>query len=150
MQEVADEQLIDAAIEGVEETKAEPKSMKAPAVIEVALDKMVTSLDPHSAFMNKAEFKESFIHTKGEFGGLGIEVTMQDGLIKIVAPIENTPAEKAGLASGDRISHVDGKPMRGLSLYQAVRRMRGRPGTSIRLMIQRTGIHIIEIAKLIK
>ena len=145
VREVADKKLIDAAIEGVEESKAKPKSMKAPAVIEVALDKMVTSLDPHSAFMNKAEFDESFIHTKGEFGGLGIEVTMQDGLVKVIAPIENTPAEKAGLASGDRISHVDGKPIKGLSLYEAVRRMRGRPGTSIQLMIQRAGKSDFEV-----
>ena len=145
VQEVADKKLIDAAIEGVEESKAKPKSMKAPALIEVALDKMVTSLDPHSAFMNKAEFDESFIHTRGEFGGLGIEVTMQDGLVKVIAPIENTPAEKAGLASGDRISHVDGKPIKGLSLYEAVRRMRGRPGTSIQLMIQRSGKSDFEV-----
>ena len=68
-----------------------------------------------------------------------------DGLVKVIAPIENTPAEKAGLASGDRISHVDGNPIKGLSLHEAVRRMRGRPGTSIRLMIQRAGKSDFEV-----
>ena len=78
--------------------------------------------------MNAQEFNESFVHTKGEFGGLGIEVTMQDGFVKVVAPIEDTPAARAGMQSGDLIVEVDGEPIKGFPLAQAVRRMRGRPG----------------------
>ena len=136
---VSDRQLINFSIEGVEGLKGELNSIKPKTLIEAALDKMVTSLDPHSSFMSKEEFKESFVQTKGEFGGLGIEVTKQDGLVKIVAPIENTPAEKAGVVSGDLITHVDGKSLEGLSLSQSVRRMRGSPGSVIRLTIKRKG-----------
>jgi len=140
VREVPDKDLIDAAIKGVEELKAQPRSVPAAKVVEAALDKMVTSLDPHSAYMNREEFNESFIHTKGEFGGLGIEVTMDDGMVKVVAPIEDTPAARAGVISGDLITHVDGDPIKGLSLSQAVRRMRGRPGTEIRLTLKREGV----------
>ena len=139
VREVPDKDLIDAAIKGVEELKAQPRSVPAAKVVEAALDKMVTSLDPHSAYMNREEFNESFIHTKGEFGGLGIEVTMDDGMVKVVAPIEDTPAAEAGVESGDLITHVDGEPIKGLSLNQAVRLMRGRPGTPIRLTLRRQG-----------
>ncbi|MEK9751912.1 MAG: S41 family peptidase [Rhodospirillaceae bacterium] len=135
--EVPDKQLIDAAIKGVVDLKAAASSVPAGKVVEAALDSMVTSLDPHSAYMNREEFNESLIHTKGEFGGLGIEVTMQDGVVKVVAPIEDTPAAKAGVAAGDLITHVDGESIKGLSLSQAVRRMRGAPGTSIKLTLQR-------------
>ncbi len=137
---VSDRHLINSSIEGVRELEGKPNSIKPRILIEVALDKMITSLDPHSSFMNKEEFKESFIQTKGEFGGLGIEVTMQDGLVKIVAPIENTPAEKAGVISGDLITHVDGDSLNGFSLSQSVRRMRGPPGSVIRLTIRRKGV----------
>ncbi len=89
--------------------------------------------------MNKEEFRESFVHTKGEFGGLGIEITMEEGLVKVISPIEGTPAERAGLKAGDLISHVDGEPVKGKTLIQAVRKMRGRPGTQITLMIKRKG-----------
>ncbi len=139
VREVSDAKLVDAAIEGVTDLKAAPHSQPAPKVIEAALDKMVASLDPHSGFMNREEFNESFIHTKGEFGGLGIEVTMEEGLVKVVAPIEDTPAAEAGVESGDLITHVDGEPIKGLSLNQAVRLMRGRPGTPIRLTLRRQG-----------
>jgi carboxyl-terminal processing protease len=142
---VPDKQMIDAAIKGVTELKAEPRSLAAAKVVEAALDSMVTSLDPHSAYMNRDEFNESFIHTKGEFGGLGIEVTMQDGLVKVVAPIEDTPAAKAGVESGDLITHVDGEAIKGLSLTQAVRRMRGRPGTAIRLTLEREGVEDFDV-----
>ena len=87
VREVPDKEMIDAAIKGVVDLKAEANSLPAANVVEAALDSMVTSLDPHSAYMNREEFNESFIHTKGEFGGLGIEVTMQDGVVKVVAPI---------------------------------------------------------------
>ncbi|MBT6094662.1 MAG: S41 family peptidase [Rhodospirillaceae bacterium] len=140
VREVPDAQLVDAAIKGVADLKAAPSSIAAPKVIEAGLDSMIASLDPHSSYMNRQEFNESFIHTKGEFGGLGIEVTMQDGLVKVVAPIEDTPAAKAGVASGDLITHVDGVSIKGHSLSQSVRRMRGRAGTSIRLTLKREGV----------
>ncbi len=139
VREVPDTQLIDAAIKGIVDLKAEPKSVPAAKVVEAALDSMVTSLDPHSAFMNREEFNESFIHTKGEFGGLGIEVTMEEGVVKVVAPIEDTPASHSGIQAGDLITHVDGASIKGLNLSQAVRRMRGSPGTSIKLTLQRKG-----------
>ncbi len=140
VREVPDKEMIDAAIKGVVDLKAEANSLPAANVVEAALDSMVTSLDPHSAYMNREEFNESFIHTKGEFGGLGIEVTMQDGVVKVVAPIEDTPAASAGVAAGDLITHVDGESIKGLTLSQAVRRMRGSPGTSIRLTLQRKDV----------
>lgn len=145
VREVPDKQLIDDAIKGIVDLKAEPHSVPAAKAVEAALDKMISSLDPHSAFMNREEFNESFIHTKGEFGGLGIEVTMQDGIVKVVAPIEDTPAAKAGVAAGDLIIQVDGQSIKGLSLSQAVRRMRGSPGTSIRLTLQREGVDDFDV-----
>ncbi len=133
-----DAKLIDAAINGMDE--ADVKLTVAPSgLVEAALDAMTKSLDPHSGFMNGEEFRESFVHTKGEFGGLGIEVTMQDSLVKVVAPIEDTPAARAGMQSGDLIVEVDGESIRGLSLAQAVRRMRGRPGEAIDLLVRREG-----------
>ena len=135
---VDDAQLIDAAITGMDE--ADPKLKANPSgLVEAALDSMTKSLDPHSGFMNGQEFNESFVHTKGEFGGLGIEVTMQDGFVMVVAPIEDTPAARAGMQSGDLIVEVDGEPIKGLSLAEAVRRMRGRPGDAIDLMVRREG-----------
>ncbi|MBM10043.1 MAG: peptidase S41 [Magnetovibrio sp.] len=142
---VSDKILIDSSIEGVTDLKREPHSIKPDQVVEVALDKMVTSLDPHSSYLNKEEFKESFIQTKGEFGGLGIEVTMQDGVVKIVAPIEDTPAERAGVFSGDLITHVDGKSIKNLGLSQSVRRMRGTPGSAVRLTIKRDGVDAFDV-----
>ena len=135
---VDDAKLIDAAIKGMDEIDTKLKAVPS-GLVEAALDAMTKSLDPHSGFMNGQEFRESFVHTKGEFGGLGIEVTMQDGLVKVVAPIEDTPAARAGMQSGDLIVQVDGEPIKGLSLAQAVRRMRGRPGEAIDLLVRREG-----------
>ena len=102
-----------------------------------ALDAMVVSLDPHSTYLNPEELRETQVSTKGKFGGLGIEVTMEDGLVKVVSPIEDTPAYHAGLKPGDLISHIDGAAIKGLTLLQAVKRMRGRPGTDIKLTVRR-------------
>ncbi len=134
---VADGALIDAALEGVRELEAEPGAVEPAVLVEAALDSMVGSLDPHSAYLNPEELRETSIATKGEFGGLGIEVMMEEGLIKVVSPIEGTPAARAGLKPGDLITHTDGDPIQGLKLLQAVRRMRGVPGTDIRLTIRR-------------
>ena len=136
---VDDAKLIDAAIKGMDEADVNMKGAPS-SLVEAALDAVTKSLDPHSGFMNGQEFNESFVHTKGEFGGLGIEVTMQDGLVKVVAPIEDTPAARAGMQSGDLIVEVDGEPIKGVSLAQAVRRMRGLPGEAIDLLVRREGL----------
>jgi carboxyl-terminal processing protease len=138
--EVSDATLIDAAIKGVRETKAQPGTLEPRKLVESALETMVSSLDPHSSYLNADEFRESFVQTSGEFGGLGIEITMEDGLVKVIAPIEDTPAERAGLKSGDLIVSVDGQAIQGKTLVQAVKSMRGRPGTDITLTIRRTGV----------
>ncbi len=137
--ELPDATLIDAAIRGVRETKSKPGSMPPKALVEAALVSMVASLDPHSAYLNGEEFNEAFVRTRGEFGGLGIEITMEDGLVKVISPIEGTPAEAAGMKAGDLITHVDGEPVKGRTLAQSVKRMRGRPGTSIVLTVRRKG-----------
>ncbi len=137
--EVPDATLIDAAIKGVRETKSQPGSMPPKTLVEAALVSMVASLDPHSAFLNAEEFRETFVQTRGEFGGLGIEITMEDGLVKVISPIEGTPAAAAGMKAGDLITHVDGEPVKGRTLAQSVKRMRGKPGTSIVLTVRRKG-----------
>ena len=88
---------------------------------------MLAGLDPHSSYMDAKSFRDMQVQTRGEFGGLGIEVTMEDGLIKVVAPIDETPAHKAGIMANDIITHLDGEPVQGLTLNQAVEKMRG-PG----------------------
>jgi carboxyl-terminal processing protease len=102
-----------------------------------AIKGMVSGLDPHSSYLDKKDFKEMQEHTQGKFAGLGIEITSEDGVVKILNPIEDTPAAKAGLLSGDLITRLDDKPVRGMTLDQAVRRMRGAPGTKITLTIFR-------------
>lgn len=102
-----------------------------------AVKGMVGSLDPHSAFLDKKEFSEMQEQTQGRFAGLGIEISSEDGLVKIMNPIEDTPAAKAGLLPGDLITRLDDKPVRGMTLDQAVRKMRGNPGTKITLTIYR-------------
>lgn len=108
-------------------------------MIENALNGMLSSLDPHSGYLNEKAFKEMQVQTKGEFGGLGIEVTMDNGLVKVVSPIDDTPAFKAGVKAGDYISHIDGEQVMGLSLSDAVEKMRGPVGSKITLTILREG-----------
>lgn len=108
-------------------------------LLEDAIHGMLAGLDPHSAYLNPESFKEMRIGTEGKFGGLGIEVTMENGFIKVVAPIDDTPAEKAGLKSGDVITRLDGTPVKGMSLNDAVKHMRGKPDTDIRLTVIREG-----------
>jgi len=106
-------------------------------LIESAINGMLTSLDPHSSFLNEKNFRDMQVQTKGEFGGLGIEVTMESGLVMVVSPIDDTPAFRAGIKTGDLISQLDGEPVLGLTLAEAVDRMRGRVGTDIKLTIRR-------------
>ena len=108
-------------------------------LVESAINGMLNGLDPHSSYMDNKSFKDMQIQTKGEFGGLGIEVTMEDGLVKVVAPIDDTPAAKAGIRAGDVITHLDDESVQGLTLNQAVEKMRGLIDTKIRLKIMRKG-----------
>ncbi|MBF0169749.1 MAG: S41 family peptidase [Nitrospinae bacterium] len=108
-------------------------------LIEGAIDGMLRSLDPHSSYMTPEMFKEMQVETEGEFGGLGIEITMQDGWLTVVTPMEETPAWKSGLKPGDKIIKVDGAPTHDMSLMDAVRKMRGKRGTPVTLTIAREG-----------
>jgi carboxyl-terminal processing protease len=108
-------------------------------LVESAINGMLAGLDPHSSFMDGKSFRDMQIQTRGEFGGLGIEVTMEDGLVKVVAPIDETPAAKAGILANDIITHLDDEAVQGLTLNQAVEKMRGPVNTKIRLKIMRKG-----------
>jgi len=108
-------------------------------LIETAINGMLAGLDPHSSYMDPKSFKDMQVQTRGEFGGLGIEVTMEDGLIKVVAPIDETPAAKAGVMANDIITQLDGEQVQGLTLNQAVEKMRGPVNTKIKLTIMRKG-----------
>jgi carboxyl-terminal processing protease len=108
-------------------------------LVESAINGMLTGLDPHSSYMDSKSLRDMQVQTRGEFGGLGIEVTMEDGLIKVVAPIDETPAHKAGVMANDIITHLDDEPVQGLTLNQAVEKMRGPVNTKIKLKIIRRG-----------
>ena len=114
VEKVSDEELIEAAVRG-----------------------MLTDLDPHSAFLNRKHFRDMQVQTKGEFGGLGIEVTMEGGYVKVVSPIDDTPAFRAGMKAGDLITHLDGEHVQGLTLSQAVEKMRGPINSDITLTVRR-------------
>lgn len=116
VEEVSDKELIEAAIQG-----------------------MLSSLDPHSGYLSPESFDEMQVQTRGAFGGLGIEVTMEDGFVKVVSPIDDTPAARAGIEAGDFVTHLDGESILGLTLGEAVERMRGEVGTDIVLTIVREG-----------
>ncbi|HEY8564359.1 MAG TPA: S41 family peptidase [Beijerinckiaceae bacterium] len=106
-------------------------------LVESAINGMLTSLDPHSSFMDAKSFRDMQVQTRGEFGGLGIEVTMEEGVVKVVTPIDETPAAKAGLLANDAITHIDGEAVQGLTLNQAVDKMRGPVGSSVMLKVSR-------------
>jgi carboxyl-terminal processing protease len=108
-------------------------------LIEGAVSGMLDGLDPHSSYMNAKSFGDMQVETSGEFGGLGMEVTMQDGFVKVVSPIDDTPAAKAGILANDVIVELDGAPVKGLTLQQAVEKMRGPVNTQVRLKINRKG-----------
>ncbi len=108
-------------------------------LITEAINGMLSGLDPHSSYLDSEAFKELQVGTQGEFGGLGIEVGMEDGFVKVVSPIEDTPAFKAGVKSGDLVIKLDDTPVKGMTLNDAVKRMRGKPGTDITLTIIRKG-----------
>lgn len=106
-------------------------------LVQDALNGMLSALDPHSAYMSKKDFEDMQVQTKGEFGGLGIEVTMENGVVKVISPIDDTPAFKAGVRTNDLIIAVDKEPIPGMTLTQAVEKMRGPPGTKVKLTMRR-------------
>lgn len=114
-------------------------------LIESAINGMLTSLDPHSSYLDAESFNYMSEQTKGKFGGLGIEVTMDNGLVKVVSPIDDTPAAKAGIKAGDYITNIDGETVVGMSLNEAVSKLRGKIGTSVKLSIRRVNSKPIEL-----
>jgi len=114
--------------------------VKQDEVIDSAINGMLQSLDPYSSYMSPEAFQNMNRDTKGEFGGLGIEITMEAGLVKIITPIEGTPADKAGVLAGDYIVKINGKQVKGMTLLNAVKLMRGKVGTSINITVRRPEI----------
>ena len=108
-------------------------------LIEAAINGMLTSLDPHSSYLDTEKYRDMQVQTRGEFGGLGIEVTMENGLVKVVSPIDDTPAAKAGVQPGDYVTHIDGEAVQGMSLSEAVEKMRGPVDSKIDLRLLRKG-----------
>ena len=139
VRDVPESTLIKTAIDGMESASPRLKHGRTDPnfLIEVALDKMMSSLDPHSSYLNPAELKEMKVSNQGEFGGLGLTVTMEGDFVKVIAPLEDTPAFRAGLKTGDLISHLNGEAIKGKDIHKAVSLMRGRPGTQIRLTVKR-------------
>ena len=115
------------------------KEVSDKKLIEAAINGMLSSLDPHSSYMGPDNFKDMQVQTRGEFGGLGIEVTMEGGYVKVVSPIDDTPAFRAGIKAGDFITHLNDQAVQGLTLAEAVEKMRGKIDTDIRLTIRREG-----------
>jgi carboxyl-terminal processing protease len=132
----AEDQAKDAADEGRQDAKPVGKYRR----IALALNKGLNSLDAHSAYLDPDSYGELKIRISGKFAGLGLEVTLDDGLVKVIAPIDDTPAKRAGMRTGDKISHVDGTPILGMTLREAVSRMRGLVGTTIRLTVLRSEV----------
>jgi carboxyl-terminal processing protease len=128
--------LFGDVLERIRRDYVEPADEKT--LMENAINGMLSSLDPHSSYMNPKTYKDMQVQTRGEFGGLGIEVTMENGVIKVVSPIDDTPAAKAGIQSGDLIFALDGEPVQGLTLQEAVEKMRGKVGSSIKISIRRS------------
>ena len=126
------------------------KHINEGEVIDGAINGMLQSLDPYSSYMSPKTFKSMNTETKGEFGGLGIEVTMEAGLVKVISPIDDTPADRAGIKSGDYIIKLDNKQVKGLTLDEAVNTMRGKSGTPITLTIRRMDVDEPIIVKIVR
>src|SRR5947207_821405 len=130
--------LFGDVLERIRRDYVEPVDEKT--LMENAINGMLAALDPHSSYMNPKVYKDMQVQTRGEFGGLGIEVTMENSVIKVVSPIDDTPAAKAGVQSGDLIFALDGEPVQGLTLQEAVEKMRGKVGTSIKISLRRNNV----------
>jgi carboxyl-terminal processing protease len=118
--------------------------------MDAAINGVLQSLDPYSAYMNPEIFEESTTETSGEFGGLGIEVSMESGVVKVITPIDDTPASRAGVKAGDYIVRIDGKQVQGKTLMEAVNLMRGPVGTSIEITIRRKGLQKAKIVRIVR
>lgn len=129
--------VLAAIMQLVQDKYVEPVQLKK--ILEGAISGILVSLDPHSFYFNEADFKDLYDRTKGEFGGLGMEVTMENGIVKVISPIDGTPAEIAGIRGQDLIIAIDDVPVTGMSLLEAVKKMRGAPGTQVKLLIKREG-----------
>jgi carboxyl-terminal processing protease len=137
--------LFSDVVERIRAEYVEPVNDKE--LIENAINGMLTGLDPHSSYMNAKSFRDMQVQTRGEFGGLGLEVTAENGIIKVVSPIDDTPAARAGVKAGDLITMIDGQTVQGLTLNEAVDKMRGSPGSAIKLTIKRENINTpVEVA----
>jgi carboxyl-terminal processing protease len=137
-----DSHLFDNIVDRIKEDYVEKVSDQK--LLEGALNGMLSSLDPHSAYLDPKAYEELKIKTKAEYGGLGMEVTMENGVVKIISPIDDTPAQKAGLQAGDLIYAIDKKPVTGMTLNEAVELLRGKAGTTVRLHIKRDGKDVFE------
>ena len=135
--------LFGEAFEKIKNNYVEEITVKE--LIESAIEGMLTSLDPHSTFLNNEELDELRVQTKGEFGGLGIEVTLEKGVVKVISPIDDTPAAKAGILAGDLITHLNEEPVLGMTLSEAVNLMRGKVGSKIMLKVLRNESETIQI-----
>lgn len=135
--------LFGEAFEKIKNNYVEEISSKE--LVEAAIEGMLGSLDPHSTFLNNDELSELKVQTKGEFGGLGIEVTLENGFVKVISPIDDTPASRAGIESGDLITHLDGEPVLGMTLSEAVSLMRGKAGSKIILTVSRNESETLKI-----
>ena len=125
----------------LEEIRSEyVEEVSTSELIDAAIEGMIGSLDPHSKYHNPKSYKEVQVQARGEFGGLGIEVTMEDGLVKVITPIDDTPAQRAGIQPGDLVTHLDDEPVLGLTLQQAVDKMRGPVNSEITLTVRRSGV----------
>ena len=129
--------MIQTAVGALDKIKGESRKVSPAEASESALDAIMATLDPHSSYLNPQEYRESQVATSGQFGGLGIEINLEDGLIRVISPIADTPAYRAGIKAGDLITHVDGDAIKGMSLMQAVRRLRGAPDSDVTLRIRR-------------
>ncbi len=116
------------------------KDVSDAELIESAIKGMLAALDPHSGYLNAKSYQEMQVQTRGEFGGLGIEVTMENGFVRVIAPIEDTPAHRAGIAAGDLITHIDGDAVQGLALSEAVEKMRGPVDSTVTLTVARPDV----------
>ena len=135
--------LFGEAFEKIKNNYVEQVSSKE--LVEAAIEGMLSSLDPHSTFLNTDELKELKVQTKGEFGGLGIEVTLENGFVKVISPIDDTPASRAGILAGDLITHLDDEPVLGMTLSEAVSIMRGKAGSKIKLTVNREDNKTLQI-----
>lgn len=132
-------ELLNIFGEVMERTKASyVEEQTDKQLIESALNGMLTALDPHSSYLNEEDFKYMNEQTSGKFGGLGIEITMENGVVKVISPIDDTPAAKAGIQAGDFITDIDGQTVIGLTLNEVVSKLRGKPGTKVKITVRRT------------